>query len=89
MLDHLFAPSLLRYAREQIHRLPAPADCTQLGLLHEKFRKNGAERSDSVCVIEVRRQGDRAGLGIIDAESLARAESDADAHGYPRVFAGR
>ena len=67
MIDHLLAPSLLRYAREQCHRLPAPADCTQLWLLRVKFRQNGTERCRSVCVIEDLREGNRVGLGIAQA----------------------
>lgn len=84
MLDHLSAPSLLRYAREQCHRLPAPADCTQLRLLRLKFRQNSTERSHSVCVIEDLREGDRIGVSIVDTGLDAGAESDADAHEYPR-----
>lgn len=84
MLDHLSAPSLLWYTREQRHRLPAPADCTQLGLLHAKFGQNGPERSDSVCAIEVGGEGDDAGVSVVDGGLHAGVESDADAHGNPR-----
>lgn len=47
MLHHLLAPSLVRYAERDFDTFPAPADCTELGLVDYKFTQDGAyERHD-------------------------------------------
>lgn len=84
MGHHLLIPPLGRYARGQVDLGPAPADCTQLGLLDYEFREDGSDECDCMCGSRALRNSDHAPIGIEGRRGIGRSKVDEDAHAHPR-----
>lgn len=80
---HLVHSPLLGYAGQEVNWRPAEADCTDVGLLHGKFAKNGTYDKGCACGGKRDWQRDGARERIPRVSRAVSGEADANAHRTP------
>jgi hypothetical protein len=77
--------SLPGYVSEELNRLPAPADCTQEGLLGAEFGEDLTNGLKKVGAVEHGWNVDHVPLGVVGGERAGRDLVNANAHAEPPI----